>query len=840
MIAAHANSAIVTISGQEFPYSRRWSGRRLLPADGYLAFDTETEVVDLKRQIPRLAMAAASAGERESCLIHPDDIGKFILAHKAMHFICHHAAFDFWVVERHLRQRGEEKALQAWWAIANSNRLHDSMLLDMLVRLTRDDSYPVPRDLATIAKHYADLTISKDNPYRTRYGEIINKDWDDVEEDFYAYAIKDAIVTKPTYAAIRKQALTLVDAFGRSQAEILPDARQKFGLLTEAVQVKKAIALTDITRNGIGVDMEWVRRTEDELREELMRSALDAQQICKVYKTDDEGQLILSGKTRTPAFVDQDMRAELQRIKETIEEETGSKLKIPNTKKGISRSVKVWSDYAHLHPFLSHWIKAQGAAKLLLFFTLFEDHVDLHALAGVLQVDPEQLAGALKVKAGDEGEMRVKVADLPGMATTKNRKLRKLNLEPERVLSAARTLADGNRQPFCTVHPSYCVMVRTGRTSCSSPNIQQIPRDGAFRQAFVPSLGSFLLTVDYKFIELVTFAATAKQRYGKSRLSEVIQEGIDPHEYTAAMMLDLSHPEFLAWKDNEKVVGNKIEKGKEVPIHLKDRYEENRQKVKPVNFGTIGGLGANSLVAYARSTYKVELTLEEATAKRQKLIHEIYPEMGVYLSEDGAAIVARNLQAPLEEVRNELGDTHLSSVRKILAGDPKRVDGKPYQSTFVSRTWASLRGLNRNPELKEALEKRQPSEALASRVCHAGVATLSGRIRGHVRYTQARNTPFQGLAADGAALAMFELVKEGFRIIGFVHDEILLELPDEGGYVSEAKVRRIVEIMCRAMDGVLVGGIPVGCEAALSKRWNKKAKLVATDGKVYPWEPKKA
>jgi hypothetical protein len=165
------------------------------------------------------------------------------------------------------------------------------------------------------------------------------------------------------------------------------------------------------------------------------------------------------------------------------------------------------------------------------------------------------------------------------------------------------------------------------------------------------------------------------------------------------------------------------------------------------------------------------------------------------------------------------------------------VDGKPYQPTYVSRIWSSLAGLNKNPALKEFLEKRQPSKELAAKVCHAGVATLTGRIRGHVRYSQARNTPFQGLAADGAALALFDLVKEGFRMVGFVHDEVLVELPDEGGYVSEARVRRVEEIMRRRMEEVLLGGIPVGCESALSRRWNKKAKLIVKDGRVYPWEP---
>jgi hypothetical protein len=509
------------------------------------------------------------------------------------------------------------------------------------------------------------------------------------------------------------------------------------------------------------------------------------------------------------------------------------------TSKGLSRSVKAWADYAHLHPFLHRWIKAQNLAKLLQFFTLFQDRVNLVDLAGTLKVEAADLAGALKLEAGDDGPPMVTVRDLARVTTPKNKKLRELNFEPERVLAATRALAEANRQPFCTVHPSYTTMVRTGRTSCRAPNVQQVPKDSAFRQAFVASPGHLLLAVDYSFIELRTFAATALQRYGWSDMADVIKAGVDPHAHTAAMMFGVPPEEFLTWKDNDAVAETRTVDGKEEVIKLKDKFDKARQMAKPVNFGVPGGLGVASLVSYAHSTYKVDYTFEEAKERRELLTRKIYKELDLYLTEDGPALVARNLQAPLWQVRNELGDMHLSSVRKVLAGDPRRADGKPYQRTFVSRVWASLAGLNKNPELKEALEKRQPGEALAAKVCHAGVATLTGRLRGRVRYSQARRTPFQGLAADGAALALFELVREGFRVVGFVHDEILVELPDEGGYVAEAKVRRVEEVLRRAMAGVLVGGIPVGCEAALARRWSKKAKLIARDGKVYPWEPKK-
>jgi hypothetical protein len=87
---------------------------------------------------------------------------------------------------------------------------------------------------------------------------------------------------------------------------------------------------------------------------------------------------------------------------------------------------------------------------------------------------------------------------------------------------------------------------------------------------------------------------------------------------------------------------------------------------------------------------------------------------------------------------------------------------------------------------------------------------------------------------------LFELVKEGFRVVAFVHDEVLVELPDQGHYASEAKVLRVEEILCREMKGVLVGGIPVACEGSLSRRWDKKAKPAVRDGMVFPWESKPA
>lgn len=693
------------------------------------------------------ADGTVSAGPESNFVIAPDDLGRFVLIHRDFRFVCFNAAFDYWAVEQHLRTRDEAEALAAWWAVATDRRLHDPMILDQLLRLAESDAFPAPRDLSAVARDTTGVEVDKTDPYRFRYAEIIGRDWDGLEPGFFEYAVKDAIVTLPAYLALRDRATALADGFGAYSPDVLPGARERFGLLTESMQVQKAIALAVVTRNGMRLDPGMLRQLETDLRVRLDAGVRRVRASCPdLYKTDDRGRLVLAEKTQVPAKRNDVLIARLAEVAAGLKTKCSTEVAIPLTVKTgkLTTSGRVWSEYRNHDPFLRDWLDVEDAAKSLSFFTNLNGY---------------------------------------------------------------------------TVHPRYTVLVRTGRTSCSAPNIQQIPRDGGFRLVFVASPGHLLLSVDYSFIELRTLAAHCFLRYGRSALADVIKAGVDPHAHTAALMLGVPIDEFLSWKTDQT---------------RKAEFTAARQAAKAINFGVPGGLGAESLREYARTTYGVDMTPDEARSRREFLINTVYPELAEYLAEDGVAIVARNLNAPIDAVRAELGDTPLESVRKILAGDPKKADGKSYQKPFVSRVWSSLTGLNRNPDLAESLGKRTSSAALADLVCLAGVATITGRIRGRVRYSQARNTPFQGLAADGAALALFEMVREGFRVVGFVHDEVLVELPDRGGYVHEAEVNRVVEIMCGSMRSVLVGDIPVACEYTLGWRWDKSAKPIVRDGRVYP------
>jgi hypothetical protein len=459
--------AVVRIGDRVFPYQRPWDGRPLTDR-GYLALDTETEPIGDDRAIPRLALASASAGGAANCVVHPDQVGAFVLAHPRARWVFHNVAFDFWVVDRHLRENGEEAARAAWWDACDRNRMGDTMLLDQLIDLARRDADPRPRDLAVVGKQYARLDITKDDPYRLRYDEIIGQEWGDVEGGFFEYAVKDAIVTFHAYRKMVLEVQRLVYEHGRHSPDLGESPLARFGVLTESLQVKAAVALAAVTRRGMHLDLGWVQAAESELRARLDGAIAALRAICpgffKLKKDRATGQtgLRLTAKAGTPSRSNKVLQEQLVRVAAEVREETGQDLSIPRITTGLSQSVKVWSEYGELHPFLRAWISYEGLAKLSQFFA-------------------------------------------------------------------------GLRDPV--VHPDYRGLVRTGRASCSGPNIQQIPRDSQFRQAFVPAPGHLLLAVDYAAIELRTLAAVCVKRYGRSVLADVIKRGVDPHAYTASMIL---------------------------------------------------------------------------------------------------------------------------------------------------------------------------------------------------------------------------------------------------------------------------------------------------------------
>ena len=116
--------------------------------------------------------------------------------------------------------------------------------------------------------------------------------------------------------------------------------------------------------------------------------------------------------------------------------------------------------------------------------------------------------------------------------------------------------------------------------------------------------------------------------------------------------------------------------------------------------------------------------------------------------------------------------------------------------------------------------------------------TLTGRLRGKATFTACRNTIFQGLAADGAKLALWLLWRAGFRITNFIHDEVLIEVPETSDLHDQAE--RIRELMIAGMQQV-IPNLPICVEIAASRRWDVRAKAVFdSNGRLQIWTPTEA
>lgn len=120
--------------------------------------------------------------------------------------------------------------------------------------------------------------------------------------------------------------------------------------------------------------------------------------------------------------------------------------------------------------------------------------------------------------------------------------------------------------------------------------------------------------------------------------------------------------------------------------------------------------------------------------------------------------------------------------------------------------------------------------------------TRSGRLRSRCTFTAACNTYFQGPAADGAKSALWEVAREsltdaesplaGSYLVNFVHDELLLESPEEK---APEAAERLAVVMADAFNRT-VPDVPTKAEPTVMRYWSKKAKTLRDEnGRIRPW-----
>ena len=283
--------------------------------------------------------------------------------------------------------------------------------------------------------------------------------------------------------------------------------------------------------------------------------------------------------------------------------------------------------------------------------------------------------------------------------------------------------------------PRWNTLVRSGRCSCTKPNLQQLPKRGGVREAFTPREGYLYVGADYSTAELVALAHVCEEWGIKSEMGAALRAGFDLHLALAAEMMGIDY-----------------EEAKERHSKEDKKVAEMRQLAKVPNFGLPGGLGAEGLQGFAKSSYNIELSLSECTALRASWFKR-WPEMSAYF-------------------------------RRIEAAE---------QKGYI-------------------------------------VQSFSRRRRGGIGYTDGANTMFQGLIADGAKIALYDVVRAcwmepssalfGSRPVLFIHDEIILETPKEKASAAGDELARL---MVEAMR-LCIPHLPMGVDPWISSKWSKDNK----------------
>lgn len=130
------------------------------------------------------------------------------------------------------------------------------------------------------------------------------------------------------------------------------------------------------------------------------------------------------------------------------------------------------------------------------------------------------------------------------------------------------------------IHPSFKLTnVVSGRTSCSDPNLQQVPRNKQVRSLFTAPKGRLFFEADYSQLELRIAAHYANDQ----TMLQIYNDGGDIHTMTASLLT-----------------------GGRTPT------KDERNKAKAVNFGFLYGMSAKSFIDYAYDSYGQTFSLPEA------------------------------------------------------------------------------------------------------------------------------------------------------------------------------------------------------------------------------------
>lgn len=766
-----------------------------------VGFDTETHLITDADPIPPLVCITFSeapyiyGGTHESKLEGARKLISY-LCDDSVIIVGHNVFYDISVIIRFFSEVNPENELDLFkffWAKIRTGKIRDTGVTSKLISIQKDwlrfdpkFGGPAKFSLADLVKRHLDIQMTgkdDEDAWRRRYSELDNIPLSQWPQDAIDYPIKDAQLSKDLYVHLLAKFPTSLD---------------------EVFQVESAWVLHRMGVWGIATDPE--------------RAHLLDEKITPIIKACQK-ELIIDGFLRPPEYT-----VRRDKLKEAILTELGDRA--PLTAGGeISLSAKVFSscknklvvDYVTHKPridairklytnieetpvemkkelllLIQEYIKNQPFMEQMIELGLVEEEEPTLNKKFVREIVLEHFriktpngynySNVPLTEAADdlkEEELKKVLEDV-----TLLRKM--ISTDRDTILQVpelAKLAEMGEVYKIKTtyipifkkggiLHPHWNPLVASGRVSVANPNLNNMPREHGVRECFKARPGYVYVTADYSQAELCSLSQICTDLFGYSFMGEAIKEGKDLHLLLASQILNISY------KDAEiqlKAAKSRDEKNATPEeLHADKVIKDARQMAKAANFGYPGGLGPDKFVAYAWTSYEVEISRQQAVDLKTIWL-ETYPEVSEFFN----------------YVSSKLGRKNWND------RESQRFDVTQHRSGRIRGKVGFCDGLN---------------------------TFFQGLTADGAKY-----------AKNLISYEMFCNPKSplyGSRIVAFIYDEILMECPEDKAHDA---AHELVRLMIEGMS-LFLPNIPSKVEVEMMRRWIKNAKAVYVDNRLVPFE----
>jgi len=573
-----------------------------------IGFDTETDLITPGTRTPQL-VCLTLAGDNEShalartiaedcpgsklvegasewkLIVDADHaVEAFLAATEADVLVAHNMPFDVGVLANHHHDIRDTKVVNpiiAWAAVAiEQGKLADTLVAEKLITIAQgntefDHRFDPPKrmsySLAHLVHVYLGIDITGDKtkleslqsrnvprsewPWRYRYIDLVDVPLHQWPQQALDYALEDAVYARRVWLTQRAKDMEVIGY------PVIQDGQ----VINEREQTAAWLALHMMSAEGAPVDEGYVALFQQDIDNMVAQyeSASRALGIVRINRCSNCGDN--QGGT---GFIGTFPNLKVCPICQAADHDECMRLGVYKRREAQAGIGKLYTTRLaqivrwgyHNDPPLTDRPKNQSASAYAKW-------------TPSVKTDEETLSAINhpSVQAFIEGKKAIK--------------LRGTYLPP-----LQEALADGGR--LCS-NPN--VLVRSGRTSWTNPNLQNPPRKGRFRECFAAPEGKVMASIDYSTLELAVLSQVNLAFFGQSQMAELINAGTDLHAWFGAQLMGTSYEDFKA----------KLAEGD-------PRAKSLRQLAKIPNFGLPGGLGPKGLVRYALN-YGVFLELDMPT-----------------------------------------------------------------------------------------------------------------------------------------------------------------------------------------------------------------------------------